>query len=149
MSAYATRHSSRGFSSHQERNHSQLAIALGEFQQVLTPEQTAQLNSYSNHAPTAADVVRLTDQVTQSNANRKSRVFASRLQGLLGSIQQYCNIIDTCAGPNQIAALVWGSIKLVILVCTPYRSYSILAYTPLSARLRQTLQSISTSCQNG
>jgi hypothetical protein len=60
--------------------------------------------------------VKLTGQAVESNAGRNSRVLASRLQGLLGSVQQYCNIVDTCAGPNQIAALVWGGIKVFILV---------------------------------
>lgn len=128
-----------------KRNHSQLATALSEFQQVLTPDQVAQLNSYSNHTPTADDVVGLTDQIIQSNASRKSHIFASRLQGLLGSVQQYCNIIDTCAGPNQIAALVWGSIKLVLLVCTLYKSYDTSAYVLLLPRLRRISQSILTS----
>ncbi|KAF3027915.1 hypothetical protein E8E12_000178 [Didymella heteroderae] len=58
-----------------------------------------------------------------SNASRKSRIFASRLHGLLGSVQQYCNIVDTCVGPNQIASLVWGSIKLVILTSSNFVEY--------------------------
>ncbi|KAF2624033.1 hypothetical protein BU25DRAFT_493930 [Macroventuria anomochaeta] len=110
-----------------------LAIALDEFQQTLTPDQTAQLKSYSNHAPTPNDVVSLTDQVIQANASRKTHIFASRLQGLLGSIQQYCNIIDTCVGPNQIAALVWGSIKLVILTSSNFSEY----FEKLSERIAQ------------
>jgi hypothetical protein len=85
---------------------------------MLTPDQTARLKSDLNRAPTHNDVVLLTDQVIQTNASRKSHIFASRLQSLLGSVQQYCNIVDTCVGPNQIASLVWGSVKLVILVCT-------------------------------
>ncbi|KAF2681224.1 hypothetical protein K458DRAFT_82442 [Lentithecium fluviatile CBS 122367] len=118
--------------------HIELTAALNEFQQVLTPDQTAQLISSSSHAPTADDVVHLTEQVTQANAGRKSRIFATRIQGLLESVQQYRNIIDTCTGPNQIAALVWGSIKLVLLVSSNFAEY----FDKLSQRINQ----LSTYC---
>ncbi|KAF2031340.1 hypothetical protein EK21DRAFT_88059, partial [Setomelanomma holmii] len=115
-----------------------MTAALNEFQQILTPDQTAQLGSSSRHAPTADDVVRLTEQVTRANAGRKSRLFATRIQGLLLSIQQYHNIIDTCVGPNQIAALIWGSIKLVLLVSSNFADY----FDKLSQRINQ----LSTYC---
>ena len=91
---------------------------MSEFRQILSSDQIAQLTSFSSNTPTADDVVRLTDDLMEANAGRKSRIFASRVQGLLSSVQQYCTIVDTYAGSNQIAALVWGSIKLVLLVCT-------------------------------
>ncbi|KAF2785963.1 hypothetical protein K505DRAFT_344213, partial [Melanomma pulvis-pyrius CBS 109.77] len=122
----------------QKRAHIELRIALDEFQQLLSSDQTTQLASFSGNAPTADDVVRLTDQVTQANASRKSRIFATRTQGLLGSVQQYCTIIDTCVGPNQIAALVWGSIKLVLLVSSNFAEY----FEKLSQRINQ----LSTYC---
>ncbi|KAF2803796.1 uncharacterized protein BDZ99DRAFT_163042 [Mytilinidion resinicola] len=118
--------------------HIELTTALDEFHQVLSLDQTAQLVSSSSHAPTADDVVQLTEQVTRANASRKSRLFATRIQGLLGSVQQYCTVIDTCAGPNQIAALVWGSIKLVILVSSNFAEY----FDKLSQRVNQ----LSTYC---
>lgn len=113
-------------STYTSRAHSGLSTALGAFQQILTADQAAQLRSFSSPAPTPDDVVRLTEQITEANASRKSRLFAKRLQGLLSSIQQYSNIIDTCVGPNQIAALVWGGIKLVLLVCVPLQCQRIL-----------------------
>jgi hypothetical protein len=99
-----------------KRSSSDLATALAEFRQILSSDQTAQLSSFSSNTPTADDIVQLTDDIMKANAGRKSRILASRVQGLLSSVQQYCTIVDTCAGPNQIAALVWGSIKLVLLV---------------------------------
>jgi hypothetical protein len=110
----------------EQRNRSQLAIALDEFHQILTPDQSSQLKSYSSHAPTTDDIVWLTDQLIKSNSSRKSHLVASQLQGLLGHVQQYCNIIDTCTGPNQIAALVWGSMKLALLVCSSEQVFAIL-----------------------
>ncbi|OCL01600.1 hypothetical protein AOQ84DRAFT_383587, partial [Glonium stellatum] len=114
-------------------SHSNLATALSEFQQILSPDQTAQLSSFSTNAPTAADIVRVTDDVVKVNTARKSHIFASRIQGVLSSVQQYCTIVDTCAGPNQTAALVWGSIKLVLLISSNFTEY----FDKLSERLAQ------------
>ncbi|CAI6270740.1 unnamed protein product [Periconia digitata] len=111
------------FSSSAFRAHSELSTALDAFQQILTADQTAQLRSFSSPAPTPDDVVNLTKKIIEANASRKSHLFASRLQGFLSSIQQYCKIIDTCAGPNQIAALVWGGIKLVLLTSLNFVEY--------------------------
>jgi len=83
---------------------------------MLSTEQAAQLASFSSSPPTPEDVVQFTEQITKGNQNRKSNIFAARVQGLLYSVQQYSSIIDICTGPNQIAALVWGGVKLVILV---------------------------------
>jgi predicted metal-binding protein len=99
-----------------KRSCSNLATAVAEFRQILSSDQTAQLSSFSSDTPTADDIVQLTDDIMKANAGRKSRILASRVQELLRSVQQYCTIVDTYAGPNQIAALVWGSIKLVLLV---------------------------------
>jgi hypothetical protein len=154
MLADTTSHSSNGLAhksrAHKSRAHIDLTAALNEFRQALTPDQTDQLISSLSHPPTADDVVRLTEQVTRPNAGRKSRLFATRIQGLLESVQQYRNIIDTCTGPNQIAALVWGGLKLVLLVCIPCYlfSYLILTYNASFVRSRQTLPSTSTSCHS-
>jgi hypothetical protein len=97
-----------------------LAIALDEFQQRLSPEQETQLKSIAAHTPEADDVLQLTSEINEKNSHRKSRILADRVQGFLNSVQQYCNIVDTCTGPNQTAALVWGCVKLAILVNTMY-----------------------------
>ena len=99
-----------------KRSCSNLATAVAEFRQILSSDQTAQLSSFSSDTPTADDVVQLTDDIMKANAGRNSRILASRVQEFLRSVRQYCTIVDTYAGPNQIAALVWGSIKLVFLV---------------------------------
>ncbi|KAH7132595.1 ankyrin repeat-containing domain protein [Dendryphion nanum] len=113
--------------------HPTLTAALDEFQQLLSSDQVAHLASFSSNVPTADDVVQLTEQVAQANAGRKSRQLADRIQGLLGSVQQYSTIIDTCVGPNQIAALVWGSIKIVLLVSSNFAEY----FEKLSQRINQ------------
>ena len=129
-----------------KRSYSDLATALAEFRQILSSDQTAQLSSFSSKTPTADDIVQLTDDIMKANAGRKSRILASRAQGLLCSVQQYCTIVDMCAGPNQIAALVWGSIKLVLLVRNQHYYHTSLTYVCLLARFRPTLPNILTSC---
>jgi hypothetical protein len=98
-----------------------LAIALEEFQQHLSPEQETQLKSIAAHTPDARDVLQLTNEINKKNSHRKSRILADRVQGFLNSVQQYCNIVDTCTGFNETAALAWGCVKLAILVNTTYR----------------------------
>jgi hypothetical protein len=93
-----------------------LAIALKEFQQGLSPEQEAQLKYITTQTPKPEDVLQLTSELIEKSSHRNSRILADRVRGFLNSVQQYCNIVDTCAAANQIAALVWGSVKLIILV---------------------------------
>lgn len=38
---------------------------------------------------------------------------------VLDSVQQYTTIVDTASSAHPVAALVWSSIKIVILVMAP------------------------------
>jgi hypothetical protein len=102
---------------------------LKEFQQDLSPEHEEQFKSIAaahEHTPAATDVLQLTDEVNKKTSARKSRILADRVQGFLTSVQQFSNIIDTCTGPNQTAALVWSCVKLAILVSRIYRNSAII-----------------------
>ena len=93
-----------------------LQVALREFQNVLTPDQRVQLLAL-NTTPDAAAVIDFTAKVDEENANRSSRCVASRLCGVLQSVQQFSSVVETFVSSHpEIAALVWGSIKLTILV---------------------------------
>ncbi|KAF8251991.1 hypothetical protein K440DRAFT_537765, partial [Wilcoxina mikolae CBS 423.85] len=96
-----------------------LKIALDEFQHNLSPDQKNEFNSIASSIPTANDVVLFTEEIDKKNLGRKSRIMANYISGVLESVQQYCAIIDTFVQSNPgIAALVWGSVKFVILVFT-------------------------------
>jgi len=96
---------------------SQVTVALAEFQTLLTPAQKGELNSLSQGTPTADDVVQFTKTIQERSKQVNSRVIASRIYGFLQSLQQYCAIVDTLVSSNpQIAGLVWGSVKFLILV---------------------------------
>lgn len=93
-----------------------LREAVREFQDALTPEQNKDLQMIKA-VPDAAAVITFTAQLDEKNAQRRTRCVASRLYTLLQSVQQFSTIVDTFVSsrPN-IAALVWGSIKLTLLV---------------------------------
>lgn len=70
--------------------------------------------------PDAHAVAQFTHQLDQENAKRKSRCVAARISPLLESIQQFAGIVETFVSSNpRIAALVWGSVKLVLQVSHP------------------------------
>jgi hypothetical protein len=89
---------------------------------MLSPEQAAQLASFSSSPPTPDDVVQFTEQIMKGNETRKSNIFAERIQPFLYSVQQCSSIIETCAGSHPAAALAWGGVKLVLLVGVPPRA---------------------------
>jgi len=96
---------------------SQVAVALAEFQQLLTPTQKTELNVLSQGTPTADDVFQFTKAIEEGSKKRKSRIVAKRINGFLQALQQYCAIVDTFVSSNpQTAGLVWGSVKFLILV---------------------------------
>jgi hypothetical protein len=83
----------------------------------LAPEQRARLQAL-NAVPDAAAVITFTKEIDDENAKRRSRCVASRLCGILESVQQFSSIVDTFVSSHpEIAALVWGSIKFALLVC--------------------------------
>ncbi|THX33193.1 hypothetical protein D6D12_01670 [Aureobasidium pullulans] len=88
--------------------------ALQSFQETLDPEQRAKLQAIKA-VPDAHAVAELTHQLDQENARRKSRCVAARISPLLESLQQFSGIVETFVSSNpQIAASIWGSIKLVL-----------------------------------
>jgi len=90
--------------------------ALKAFQNCLDPEQKKKLEAIKA-VPDAHAVAEFTHQLDQENAKRKSRCVAARISPLLESIQQFSGVIETFISSHpQIAALIWGSIKLVLQV---------------------------------
>ena len=82
----------------------------------MSPDQQKNLLAKST-VPNAAAVITLTAEIDSENAKRRSRGVATRLFGFLESVQQFTSIVDTFVSSNShIAALVWGSVKLALLV---------------------------------
>ena len=68
----------------------------------------------------------LTAELDRENVERKARRVASRLLNVLDSIQQFTGVIGTFVSSHPtVAALVWGSFRLILLV-SPLRVSSLL-----------------------
>ncbi|MCJ1349212.1 hypothetical protein MMC31_007448, partial [Peltigera leucophlebia] len=101
----------------------QLKTALGNFEAVLTQEQKTRLQSIAA-VPDATAVIAFTTELDNENAKRGSRCVATRLLTFLQSIQQFTTVVDTFVSSNPaIPALVWGSVKLAVLLTSNNASY--------------------------
>ncbi|KAJ9634593.1 hypothetical protein H2199_008876 [Coniosporium tulheliwenetii] len=100
-----------------------LQEALREFQGALTPAQKQQLEAIKA-VPDAAAVITFTAQLDEQNAKRRSCGVATRLYTLLQSVQQFSSVVSTLVSSHPtIAALVWGSVKLTMLIASNFTSY--------------------------
>ncbi|KAI9766767.1 MAG: hypothetical protein M1839_004771 [Geoglossum umbratile] len=100
-----------------------LRSALRDFQDILSPDQKRDLLAQATVSDAAAVII-LTAEIDRENAKRRSRGVATRLFSFLESVQQFSTIVDTFVSSNpSIAALVWGSVKFVILVVSNFSSY--------------------------
>lgn len=93
-----------------------LTAALEDFQAGLTLQQRAHLRALKSK-PDLNAVLVFTTQLDEERAKGNSRGVASRLMDVLQSIQQYSAIMDTFSQVKaDITSLVWGSVKLTLLV---------------------------------
>jgi hypothetical protein len=74
-------------------------------------------------------VLAFTKQLYDADDARQSRRIADKLSGFLESVMQFSSAIDTFAQVEQnISSLVWGSVKVVVLVCSFSPSPMVLSY---------------------
>ena len=93
----------------------QLTEAVDDFQRILTEDQRTALKKIKS-IPDADAVLVFTAELDASQQHRR-RSIATRLHSVLESVQQFSAVIDTFVSSNpEIAALVWGSVKLTIQV---------------------------------
>lgn len=93
-----------------------LNVALKDFQNILTEDQRIKLGKIG--IVQGADTVMIfTAQLDRENQLRKGRGIASRLYSVLQSVQAFSAVVETFVSSHpEVAALVWGSIKLTMLV---------------------------------
>ncbi|PHH92270.1 hypothetical protein CDD83_8195 [Cordyceps sp. RAO-2017] len=105
-----------------------LEDSIREFRSILTDEQRATLQKVKAK-PDFDAVIVFTAQLDQSSRSRRGRSIASRLHSILQSIREFSSIVETFVSSHpEIAALVWGSVKLTMLVAINFTSY----FEPLS-----------------
>ncbi|MCJ1345587.1 hypothetical protein MMC31_003794, partial [Peltigera leucophlebia] len=101
----------------------QLTTALDKFEAALTPEQKSRLQGIAA-VPDATAIIAFTHQLDNENAKRGSHCVAARLLTFLQSIQQFTAVVDTFVSSNPATgALVWGSVKLAVILTSTYASY--------------------------
>ncbi|KAK6501856.1 hypothetical protein TWF481_009677 [Arthrobotrys musiformis] len=97
---------------------SRLEKSVQEFKSTLKAEDLHSLQNYAN--PTAEDVanfVRDLDAKFQQKQKRRKTLQSTAFTTFIRSMQQFSDIVDTCIQSNpEIAALVWGGMKFVLLV---------------------------------
>ncbi|KAF4455179.1 NACHT domain [Fusarium albosuccineum] len=100
-----------------------LQDAVDSFRSVLTDEQRLQLDRIKSLPDTDAVLV-FTAELDLQRRNQKGKSIASRLFTVLQSVRDFSAIVDTLVSSNpSIAALVWGSVKLTMLVIVNFTSY--------------------------
>lgn len=97
-----------------------LQQAIEKFHQILSPDEILKLSAAP---PGPQSILNLTSEVDGIGKKRRLRRCASAFEPFLESVQRYSQAVDVFVSSNpQIAALVWGSVKVVIivspLVCT-------------------------------
>jgi len=98
-----------------------LAQALSEFSACLDDKRrTTFKNWQSRSPPTAADVIRLTEEINGEGSRRHRgwRPYGTRLVGVLGRIQACSQFGDILIGGSQnlIASGVWAAVRLGLFV---------------------------------
>ena len=98
-----------------------LEIALSEFGSILTDDERKQLQQIKG-VPDASAALVFTAKLDVSNSTRRGKSIGARAYSMLQSIQQFSVIVDTFVSAHPvIAALVWGSVRLTVLVSHPTR----------------------------
>ncbi|KAK3294819.1 uncharacterized protein B0H64DRAFT_195872 [Chaetomium fimeti] len=100
----------------------QLNEAVDDFQKILTEDQRNTLGKIKS-IPDANAVLVFTAQL-DSTRDRRGRSIATRLHSVLQSVREFSAVIDTFVSSNpEIAALIWGSVKLTIQIALNFTSY--------------------------
>ncbi|KAJ3547289.1 hypothetical protein NM208_g1594 [Fusarium decemcellulare] len=100
-----------------------LQDAVTSFRSVLTDEQRLELDRIKSLPDTDAVLV-FTAELDLQRRNQKGKSIASRLFTVLQSVRDFSAIVDTLVSSNpSTAALVWGSVKLTMLVIVNFTSY--------------------------
>lgn len=95
----------------------ELERTVAGFQAILTDEDRKKLQQLKTTSHDSQSIITFTAELDLLDKNRRGKSVASRLASFLQTIEQFTPIVDTCIQSNpDIAALIWGSIKLTFLV---------------------------------
>ena len=92
-----------------------LTQALHDYEKILSDEDKSQLHSQG--LPDASAAINLTTQIDRNCSSRRRQCMGPRLITFLESIQQFTQVVDVFVSSHpEVAALVWGGVKLALLV---------------------------------
>ncbi|KAM3500218.1 hypothetical protein MY10362_006598 [Beauveria mimosiformis] len=100
-----------------------LKSAIQEFQSILTDEQRHKLRIIGIIRD-AQSVMIFTAQLEHENRSAGRPGVSNRLSTVLQSVQAFSGVVGTFVSSHpEIAALVWGSVKLTMLIAVNFASY--------------------------
>ncbi|KAH8667894.1 hypothetical protein BGZ61DRAFT_498355 [Ilyonectria robusta] len=100
-----------------------LQDAINDFQGILTVDQRRELQAIKT-VPDADAVLVFTAELDAKTSKRRGPSLASRVYSVLQSVRDFSTIVDTYVSSHpEIAALVWGSVRLTMLVVSNFVSY--------------------------
>ncbi|KAF5571100.1 NACHT domain-containing protein [Fusarium pseudoanthophilum] len=100
-----------------------LQNAINSFRAVLTPEQLSEFECIQSVPDTDAVLV-FTAELDLQRQKKKGKSIASRLFPFLQAVHNFAAVIDTLVSSNPtIAALVWGSVKMTMMIMLNAASY--------------------------
>ncbi|PCD32692.1 hypothetical protein AU210_008935 [Fusarium oxysporum f. sp. radicis-cucumerinum] len=102
----------------------ELERTVAGFQAILTDEDRKKLQQLKTTSHDSQSIITFTAELDLLDKNRRGKSVASRLASFLQTIEQFTPIVDTYIQSNpDIAALIWGSIKLTFLFLANFASY--------------------------
>jgi hypothetical protein len=120
----------------------QLAEALRDYETILSDEDKNELHRHG--LPDAMSAINLTTLIDRKCSSDRSQCLGPRLITFLESIQQFSQVVDTLVSSHpEFAALVWGGVKLALLVLLPPGLCTVSDY----CRLRTIFRLTSINCQ--
>ncbi|KAF9772357.1 hypothetical protein IL306_009935 [Fusarium sp. DS 682] len=102
----------------------ELETAVASFQARLNDDQRTRLQSLKSTPHDIQAVIVFTAELDRADPKRRGKSIATRLSSFLQTIQQFFPAIDVFVSSNpDLAALIWGSVKLTFLILTNFTSY--------------------------
>jgi hypothetical protein len=98
----------------------ELETAVARFQAHLQDNERIRLQRLKTTTHDIQAVIIFTAELDRSDPTRRGKSVATRLSSFLQTIQQFFPAIDAFVSSNpELAALIWGSVKLTFLVTNP------------------------------
>lgn len=94
-----------------------LEIALSQFGAILTDDERKRLQTQKSGLNDADAAFKFTLELDELDPVRRGRVVATKLCSLLQTVQSFSQVVETYVSSNpQVAALIWGTVKLTFMV---------------------------------